>query len=73
MILKVVKNKIKNQRTVFHREHRKLERRTKRKKWFAYDLLGFLMDVEKSTAHSSDNERQSGRAILDEVCVPFFN
>ncbi|KAK7079453.1 hypothetical protein SK128_023808, partial [Halocaridina rubra] len=48
----MVKKKIKNLRTVFRREHKNLIQRKcgsssmKRSKWFAYDLLIFLLDVD---------------------------
>lgn len=47
-----VRSKIKNLRTAFHREHNSRTRKksgsspTKKSKWFGYDLLLFLVDVE---------------------------
>ncbi|KAK7073866.1 hypothetical protein SK128_009897, partial [Halocaridina rubra] len=62
----VVKKKIKNLRTAFRREHKSVTQRKccsspmKRSKWFAYDLLIFLLDVNNPRlGYSYDVEPQA--------------
>jgi len=48
-----VKKKIKNLRSAFHRERKKLKSKSgsspsKKGKWFAFDSLSFLLDVDVS-------------------------
>ncbi|XP_066959216.1 uncharacterized protein [Macrobrachium rosenbergii] len=60
----MVKNKIKNLRTAFHHEHRRLTQTKsgsspiKRSKWFAYDLLLFLLDVDSPRPGCSSQAEQ---------------
>lgn len=62
-----LKKKIKNLRSAFHREHKKLKGKksgsspSKKGKWFAYEQLRFLLDVDVpkytlSTAGSDEEE-----------------
>ncbi|XP_057654721.1 uncharacterized protein LOC130892977 [Diorhabda carinulata] len=62
-----LKKKIKNLRSAFHRERKKLQEKksgsspSKKGKWFAYELLSFLIDVDvpkttSSTAGSDEEE-----------------
>ena len=70
----MVKKKIKNLRTAFRREHRGVTKKKsesspiKRSKWFAYDLLMFLVDVDSSRPGcSSQVESQTDQPACDEV------
>lgn len=60
-----VKNKIKNLRSAFHRERKKQQSKKsgsspcKKGKWFAFELLSFLLDVDQArqtTSTISDGE-----------------
>lgn len=66
-----VKKKIKNLRSAFHREHKKLQASkksdssvSKKVKWFAYEPLSFLSEVDvvrltTSTANNGDDPKVS--------------
>lgn len=61
-----VKKKIKNLRSAFHRERKKLQSKksgsspSKKGKWFAYELLSFLVDVDvpKSTLSTAGSDEE---------------
>lgn len=65
-----VKRKIKNLRSAFHREHKKLTQKKsgssprKKGKWFAYELLSFLLDVDvpKSTLSTAGSDEEDFEA-----------
>lgn len=69
-----IKKKIKNLRSAFHRERKKLLSKksgsspNKRGKWFAYELLSFLIDVDipKPTLSTAGSEEEDFE-------VSFFN
>ena len=70
-----VKRKIENLRSAFHREHKKVQKSksgsspSKKSKWFAYDLLSFLLDVDaprKTTSTTSHDER-SEVSLLNKI------
>ncbi|XP_055615695.1 uncharacterized protein LOC129768983 [Toxorhynchites rutilus septentrionalis] len=62
-----VKNKIKNLRTAFHRERKKVQQKKsgsspgKQTKWFAYEPLSFLLDVDipKSTISTAGSDEEN--------------
>ncbi|XP_066978153.1 uncharacterized protein [Macrobrachium rosenbergii] len=69
-----VKKKIKNLRTAFRREHKSLTQKKsgsspiKGSKWFAYDLLIFILDVDNPRpGYSSEVEPQAEQPIRVEV------
>ncbi|CAH2012159.1 unnamed protein product [Acanthoscelides obtectus] len=71
-----VKNKIKNLRSAFHRERKKLQSKKSgsspltKGQWFAFELLSFLLDVDKhrrTTSTASDNGEES--ANEDDISV----
>ncbi|XP_066903334.1 uncharacterized protein [Halyomorpha halys] len=56
-----IKKKIKNLRSAFHRERYKLLSSGKKGKWFAFDLLRFLEDVDlppKSTSSTAGSDEE---------------
>ncbi|KAG8314594.1 hypothetical protein J6590_089520 [Homalodisca vitripennis] len=61
-----LKKKIKNLRSAFHREHKRITKpksgsSPKKEKWFAYNLLKFLLDVDipRETFSTAENSEVS--------------
>lgn len=61
-----LKKKIKNLRSAFHREHKRITKpksgsSPKKEKWFAYNLLTFLLDVDipRQTFSTAENSEVS--------------
>lgn len=71
----MVKKKINNLRTAFHREHKNLTQSkfgrfpNKRSKWFAYDSLLFLLNVEKARPGSSSQTEQSKFSEVSDLII----
>lgn len=64
-----VKKKIKNLRSAYHRERKKIQNSymhssfPRKPKWFAFDLLRFLKDIDGSYNHNVSNSEQEEFAV----------
>ena len=67
-----IKKKIKNLRSAFHRERKRVQKKksgsspSKKGKWFAYELLTFLLDVDipKSTLSTASTDEEDYEVSL---------